>query len=318
MGVRCVAGFSSTSRDLEVWWGATPLLRLNVTSDILRWWRLCYVHTYTTQSFTVYWNDEVFTGTIKGPKLLRGGGIFVLGQDQDILGGGFAFSESVNAIIGDFRLYTRAVTKQEAIDYTNCRPTNHDPKPHIHFIDLLRNWRMNGSVEVGVVKMSEVCQQESVLYVVFPEKRSFSQAAVFCESVGGSLAMPSTPRENQLIRSSMSPFMQQCLHPSGVLAYLGFNADTERRILTYYNTGLVAQYNILTQPYIFGFPCVGIIRPEVEGEWQFLRCEEFHCTLCAIHATSRLKVNSHVCVCVCVCVCACVRVCVCFTSVLKM
>ncbi|KAK8386807.1 hypothetical protein O3P69_017915 [Scylla paramamosain] len=285
-------GFAYPSRLFEAWWGFTLMARAEVTSDILRWWRLCYVHNFTTHSYTIFWNDKVYTGTSRGPEALSGGGIFVLGQDQDSLGGGFAFSQSLNAVLGDFRLYTRAVTEQEAVDYTSCRPTNHEPKPLIDFTDIMKDWRLEGSVEIGEVNMSEVCQEESVFHLVFPEKRIFSQTAALCESVGGSVAAPATPEENQRILVSVTPFTEQCLDPAGVVVYLGFKANPEKRTLTHYSTGRVAQYTNVTSSYNTGYHCLGfMIITGVQASWLQMRCLDELCTLCAFHGVSRLKLR---------------------------
>ncbi|KAG0702852.1 Adhesion G-protein coupled receptor D2 [Chionoecetes opilio] len=284
-------GFAYPSRLFEVWWGYSLIVRANVTSDILRWWRLCYVHNFTTHSYTVYWNDRVFTGSFQGPEALSGGGILVLGQDQDTLGGGFVFSQSLNAVLKDFRFYTRAVTSQEAVDYTSCRPSSQDLKPHMDFTHLLSDWRLQGSVEVGVVEMSEVCQEESVFHLVFPEKRTFPEAAALCEGVGGNVAAPTTPKENQLILSSVSPYLQQCLDASGEVVFLGFKSDPATRTLTHYNTGAVAQFTNLTSSNNTGKLCLGFqMTVNFQGSWLPILCKHRICTLCAFHALSRLKV----------------------------
>ncbi|KAK3885410.1 hypothetical protein Pcinc_010369 [Petrolisthes cinctipes] len=99
---------------------------------LLGWWRFCYLHTFETKQHTIYWNDKVFSGTSEGPEMVRGGGLLVIGQDQDRMGGGYTFSQSLNAVVADLRLYNRTLTNSEALDFVSCKETHLDPQPLRH------------------------------------------------------------------------------------------------------------------------------------------------------------------------------------------
>ncbi|KAK3879221.1 hypothetical protein Pcinc_016195 [Petrolisthes cinctipes] len=96
---------------------------------LLGWWRFCYLHSFETKQHTIYWNDKVFSGTSEGPEMVRGGGLLVIGQDQDRMGGGYTFSQSLNAVVADLRLYNRTLTNSEALDFVSCKETHLDPQP---------------------------------------------------------------------------------------------------------------------------------------------------------------------------------------------
>ena len=159
-----------------------------VTTRLQTWSKFCYLQYFTgnNSTFRLRWNNETDEGLGFGVQKVRGGGIFILGQDQDTFGGGFNEDQSINAVIGDFRLYDYLLKDEQIEQFLSCRNI-HDisRKPIIDFSNMKVDWILNGSVEVGEIEEEEICSNYSYTHVFYPEKRSFFDNKNFCNITKG-------------------------------------------------------------------------------------------------------------------------------------
>ncbi|KAK3870048.1 hypothetical protein Pcinc_024680 [Petrolisthes cinctipes] len=259
---------------------------------LLGWWRFCYLHSFETKQHTIYWNDKVFSGTSEGPEMVRGGGLLVIGQDQDRMGGGYTFSQSLNAVVADLRLYNRTLTNSEALDFVSCKETHLDPQPLVSFSDFKNNWKIEGSVNIEDLNLADICQKESSFLIMFPEAWSFSQAVAMCNNVGGSLPVPISARENEQILSFLNPYIPYCSDAHGYSIALGMLKEYETHSHYHYKSGENITYSNFLYRRDEDSNCVAIAVTEDDyGYWYYSKCDLELCTICNFTSVTHLKVR---------------------------
>lgn len=269
------------------------LTRGKGTYTLLRWWRFCYVHNFENQQYKLYWNDEVFTGTSEGPEKVRGGGMLVVGQDQDWMGGGYTFSQSLSAVVGDLRLYNRTITQSEAQDFVSCKYSNLNPKPLVNFSNLTMNWQLQGSVQIEELLLADICKPESSFFIMFPEERSFSQSVAMCDLVRGSLPVPTSHRENQQILGFLDT-IPTCRDAHGYATALGMLRENETNSHKHYLTNEKITYSNFLYRKDEDIHCVAIsVSEEDYGYWYYSNCDLELCTMCNFSSVTYLKVSQN-------------------------
>ncbi|KAK7081342.1 hypothetical protein SK128_000315, partial [Halocaridina rubra] len=287
-------GFSFPAGTFEVWYDYDLVSRAHVPNGLHKWWRFCYVQDMKEKMFTLYWNDRIFNGTITTPEKIRGGGIFILGQDQDDMNGGFSVSQSFGGLIGDFRLYDRDISKEEAMDFIGCSLSNQKTGILIDFSDISSHWTLEGSVYAKDVLLTDICKENTGLLVMFPEPRLFEDSVALCSNLDGSIYAPATPEENRNILEYVSSYVSDCKDGSGNVIHLGVRGDKETESYYYYNNGSqIGYHNLSSQNFIDGFHCMGyLMTTGNDGKWYQSRCEvDQLCTLCHFNDISHLKVR---------------------------
>ncbi|KAK3869650.1 hypothetical protein Pcinc_021971 [Petrolisthes cinctipes] len=263
---------------------------------LLGWWRFCYLHSFETKQHTIYWNDKVFSGTSEGPEMVRGGGLLVIGQDQDRMGGGYTFSQSLNAVVADLRLYNRTLTNSEALDFVSCKETHLDPQPLVSFPDFKNNWKIEGSVNIEDLNLADICQKESSFLIMFPEAWSFSQAVAMCNNVGGSLPVPISARENEQILSFLNPYIPYCSDAHGYSIALGMLKKYETHSHYHYKSGENITYSNFLYRRDEDSNCVAIAVTEDDyGYWYYSKCDLELCTICNFTSVTHLKDGQYTC-----------------------
>jgi CUB/sushi domain-containing protein len=106
------------------------------------WHSICLTWSNVDGILTVY-KDNVLTDQASGVatgKNISGGGRWVLGQDQDSVGGGFAIKDAFEGELAEVNVWGRVITKQEIACFsTDCqRRMNGDVKSWTEFRTGLR------------------------------------------------------------------------------------------------------------------------------------------------------------------------------------
>ena len=211
----------------------------------LEWNRFCYVANHKKSYYKLYWNNEVSFQRLEGPDRLRKGGIFILGQDQDELGGGYNFRQSINAVVGSFNVFTREITSEEAKDFTNCQE-NFRSESFINFKDFENKWTISGSVNKTEIEVEKICKKNNFKLMIFPERRVFKNSETLCHNFKGTLYAPGNEAENQEISSLINPFLDTCIDTNGNAVNLGVKISKDGRY-EYYNNGTEVSFHSINE-----------------------------------------------------------------------
>ncbi|XP_064079530.1 uncharacterized protein LOC135196619 [Macrobrachium nipponense] len=282
----------------EVWWDYDSVCQVNVPNGLHQWWRFCFLLDMEEKTYALYWNNQTYSGPITVPDRIRSGGVFILGQDQDDLNGGFAASQSFNGIIADFQVFDRLLSQDDALDFVACKTRNSHLKPIIDFTDVANQWTLEGSVEVGQISLEDICKTEGDVLIMFPEPRLFSESAALCHNLDGSIVAPASPEENRGVLPYVTPHITQCKDGNGNIVHLGVIGEKETGTYYYYDSGKPLKYhNLSSLTVLDDIQCMGyLMTVGSEGKWYQNRCKDYElCTLCSFSGITHLKAGQFTC-----------------------
>lgn len=88
------------------------------------------------------------------------GGILVLGQDQDILGGGFDMSQSLSGRLTQFGVWDRVLEDEEIINVASCKI---EMVGNVFGWDnFLDDWEVSSDASLKNEDMEMLCQEDSL------------------------------------------------------------------------------------------------------------------------------------------------------------
>ncbi|XP_045126023.1 uncharacterized protein LOC123513162 isoform X2 [Portunus trituberculatus] len=205
------------------------------------WYHACFVVNVT--SFLVYLDGELQReGTINERSILMNGSL-VLGQETDLVNGGFQEQQSFCGMITDFNLYSRALTSDEVEGLATCTNTTEEG-------DVVAwsstQWTIEGEVEDKQLQEEEYCVKRT-RFTVFPELRRNREARQWCVNHKSMLAVPRSAEENERLYAQAIPFLNQCRPPNHAKGFFWLGAtdkanngvwtDLEGVLLNYTNFG---------------------------------------------------------------------------------
>lgn len=220
-----------------------------VRGDILlRWSHLCLILAHDV---TVYVDGELKT-TLKTslPSDLRpgvqGGGVLILGQDQDKPGGGFAPDDSFSGALADLQMFSRALTPEEVSSLSQC----HMP-PSDSFLTLEEDWNLN-NVSQYTISRQDLCIPVHHRYIIFHRFITPSVNRQLCERLHGSL-----PREED-VQNILSAAEQYLNYRHSNYIKLHFHLEADKSNETGFKEMKVTwgpeediNVSIFTRPYVF-------------------------------------------------------------------
>ncbi|XP_068237916.1 uncharacterized protein [Palaemon carinicauda] len=278
----------------EMWWDFSLVCQVHVPNGLHQWWRFCILLDMEEKMYVLYWNNQIYSGAITVPNKIRSGGVFILGQDQDDMNGGFAASQSFNGLIADFQVFDVLLSKNEALDYVHCKSRNSNLKPIIDFSDIANQWTLEGSVEVSQILLTDICKIKDGILTMFPEPRLFSESATLCQNFEGSIVAPTSSEENRRVLSYVTPHIDQCKDGNGNIIHLGIRGDQETEKYYYYdNNNPLTYHNLPSLDFLEELYCMGYqMTVGSEGRWYQSQCKSDElCTVCSFKNITYLKVR---------------------------
>lgn len=168
--------------------------------NILKWNHLCLI---LAQDITVYVDGDLFT-TLKVtvPSDLSagitGGGVLILGQDQDKPGGGFYDLDSFSGAVADLQLFSRALTSEEVLSMSQCQMPPSDA-----IVTLAGDWELSNVTQYNISRW-KLCIPVHNNYFIFHDSITPDTNRRMCAALHGYM-----PREED--RKPMLPVLQQYL-----------------------------------------------------------------------------------------------------------
>lgn len=237
-------------------------------------------------------------GTLSESQLrVRGGGILLVGQDQDSYGGGFTNTQSLSGTLADLRVYDRVLSDDDMLVYGKCdSAVDTSASPIIDFSNIERDFEM---VNVGLMKTTKesYCAPRRDKILVFTEPLVFEKAKHICGISGGKLALPMSERDTWRLFNESVPFGSACNTGSMFSFWLGVQGNVETHTWNHYLTGEPLNYTnfrgrkpLVENPFI----CVGFVGDDKidsreHGGWHTVGCKETACPICHLDKVVLLK-----------------------------
>uniref|UniRef100_A0A0N7ZCC6 Uncharacterized protein n=1 Tax=Scylla olivacea TaxID=85551 RepID=A0A0N7ZCC6_SCYOL len=177
-----------------------------VTAIDLHTWKH-YCHVFYQGEYSVYIGGEELGGgtiaTSRVPVPLRG--VIALGQEQDLLAGGYDPDQSYRGRLALMNIYSRRVTEAEIKQQASCGIIASGD-----IFSLERDEMTLTNVTIELQEAKEFCEA-SVDYVIFPERRNLPDSLQACRRVGYDMYSPSTPTQNTALFNESLLFSSECL-----------------------------------------------------------------------------------------------------------
>ncbi|XP_071547709.1 uncharacterized protein [Panulirus ornatus] len=282
--------------ELFYFWGYKGLLEMttgDITPILWVWQHICFTLDLPSLTWSLHVNGRSTQGEFPSTALqeekelnfIPGGGLLIIGQEQDVLGGDFDPTQSLNADLALLAIYDRKLTRQQLQTLSSCK--NISLTPILNFDKLQQNFEVTGDVNVSTVQLEEPCSPETYRLFLFPEKRNFHEQKILCGGFGGKIALPENTTENTIIFSLIKSYEEICW-ASSLGTFLGAISKTNSSHWFHYLTSIPVEYSNFLDGNTNNHQCVTqfIVKP-YERDWTTVSCKTQLCTIC--HLPAQLK-----------------------------
>ncbi|XP_064091613.1 uncharacterized protein LOC135205179 [Macrobrachium nipponense] len=225
---------------------------LDVSADDLplRTWRhYCLGVNLVTGDWVMAIQGQVTLRQERDPRLInrviQGGGLFVVGQDQDLLGGGFQTEQSLSGALAELQVWDYTLDEFTIGQIANL--TSNLQGNVINWEEAV--WELNGAVTEHCLDKDKF-QRSHVHYVMLAKRRPFKESMQLCQSLKGKVAAPTSDKENQELFNHSAPYYPLCKNNIGyIYLWVGY---TDARVEGEWedsSTGLPLQYEGSWSPY---------------------------------------------------------------------
>ncbi|KAG7175378.1 Glutamate-gated chloride channel-like 5 [Homarus americanus] len=129
----------------------------------------------------------------------------ILGQEQDLVGGGFDITQIFHGYIAQVNIWNKSLTQKEVEDMSACR---HYDVGNVFSTDM-DELEVFGAVLVETVQLHTFCEK-TVKFVIFPEPRDLETSKLMCQRVGHVIYGPGTVKENTNLHNVSLQFVHTC------------------------------------------------------------------------------------------------------------
>ena len=177
-----------------------------------QWNHICFLYSMSKEIRKIYYNGELVKEEREGnfTRFENGGSVldsaFVIGQEQDVIGGGYDAAQLLNGEISEFNMWNTLLSETEIQFLSKCQSSIRG-----NVITWKENnFKMNKVDIIDVTDPSFFCKKRKQL-VVFPQQKSFQRAKSLCSIHGGVLAVPESKEEEDEIFNIVNRHKKLCL-----------------------------------------------------------------------------------------------------------
>ncbi|ROT73564.1 hypothetical protein C7M84_008011 [Penaeus vannamei] len=226
----------------------------------------------------------------RDPLVVIGGGVLIIGQDQDTFGGGTSYWQSFNGLLADYFLAEGLLAESKVEDYLSCASDVDLGRPLLSFDALQQDFDVGIDTNVTDEDGFEMCK----------ETRASPSSSPRCGTTGGRMVVPRNDEENDALFEEGLQFEEECMVRSKTNGYwLGIvwrlDAGAWRDVTT---QGNVSYKNFKgseswarTRPEACAYSTLRYAdtEPEDYGEWYPTLCDSTVCAACRYDAPPALR-----------------------------
>lgn len=254
-----------------------------------KWRFMCITYDAFRDVFKLYMDGEkVESGSFAGDNEVapvRPGGVFIIGQDQDQLRGGYNAKQSWSGAIAQYNLWDFSMEEYDVQNLAECRSDA--------FGNVVRwdeAYWIQGDTSVKRLPQFQLCSGEEEgesKFFLFPSQFDFFFYNSFCKNLGGLMPIPINEEKNHELMDVVEDLVvgethEKCMHASGsIIIWVGVTDEQEE------NTWMdPITKNPLEFPGFWetGQPNGGTgencIRTYIDRRWQDRSCDERYCAVC--------------------------------------
>ncbi|XP_069989735.1 uncharacterized protein [Penaeus vannamei] len=133
------------------------------------------------------------------PESVSAGGLLMLGQDQDTVGGSTEAAQSLHGYLQDLVILNRSLSGAEMKAFTACARWGGWASVLVDFRNIEEAFSFGAVTSVVDLGYGDACVGLRVNVALFPETRDFQSSRFFCEALGGSVVLPRRQLENDYV-----------------------------------------------------------------------------------------------------------------------
>ncbi|KAG7160120.1 Ligand-gated ion channel 50-like [Homarus americanus] len=172
------------------------------------WYHICFVVQY--KKFFVYLDGQLQNTDDITPRNILMNGSLVLGQETDLVQGGYQEQQSFSGIITGFNLYSRGLSKEEVLALARCS-SSVDEGDIVAWSST--SWQIEGQVTDFDLPQQEYCTRSSQT-TLFPERLTNAAARQWCTNLKTVMSLPRNAEENTRLYQAATPFISVCQPPN--------------------------------------------------------------------------------------------------------
>lgn len=207
-----------------------------------QWMSFCLVMDITSNAFVAVIDNKITREQLQGDMSseyvrVRGGGLFYVGQEQDLHGGGLNKRQSLRADLADYMFFDKALSEDAMRRFTLCQDVAEIRTPIIHMNNVEGDFAVGEDVTANAtVVREEMCLSKESYTIYFPEKRTFLQSSRVCHAVAGQVYIPEDEETNWQLFYRSQPFEHVCKSDSTDTTWVGSKYDATQNMLVSYRT----------------------------------------------------------------------------------
>ncbi|ROT79297.1 neurotransmitter gated ion channel [Penaeus vannamei] len=213
-----------------VFWVRAYRLSVKVTLPLFTWIHFHVSVDFAEPSYHFLVNNRetegVFTTieeSIAG-KPVTGGGVLLLGQDQDAPAGGYSVTQAFSGDIAELYIFDKMMTKDSDGGFS-CYENRLGERRPVVSLKNANEWRAVGDVSSSLSPRSLIDPAEKDPFYVLPLRKVFSEAARLCKILGLPVALPKSEEENDRIFSKAVAVEETCLSAYSTNIWVGAVAN---------------------------------------------------------------------------------------------
>lgn len=127
------------------------------------------------------------------------GGLLMLGQDQDTVGGSTEAIQSLHGYLQDLVILNRSLSDAEMKDFTVCSQWGGWTSVLVDFQNIQEAFSFGAVTSVVDLGYGDACVGLRVNVALFPEPRDYESTSFFCQALGGSVVLPKRQLESDYV-----------------------------------------------------------------------------------------------------------------------
>ncbi|KAK3862514.1 hypothetical protein Pcinc_031630 [Petrolisthes cinctipes] len=217
-------------------------------------------------------------------------GTLILGQEQDLLAGDFAYSQVLHGDISQVNIWDRELGPSEVLLLAACTS---NMRGNVFAMDggqgVEETVKLVGKVSVAVVPLQQLCQSDPH-YLILPERRSVPASLTQCRLLHAPLTVPTSQRDNTRLQRALQPFASTCSSTPWKL-WLGASDESQEGVWKSLDTGRVLNYNNFVPPFPYGGLLDNCVALFTDGTWGDAKCSDKKCSVCEILPSKFLRLR---------------------------